>query len=58
MSLQDTLAALILSECTYKKLEMDDEQLAAKITEFLGQFPSELVHLEAVQASLLDVPQK
>jgi hypothetical protein len=33
-------------------------QVAAKMTEMLGMFPSELVHLESVQFSLQDVPQK
>lgn len=55
---QDTLAALILSECAYKKVEMSDEQVAQKITEFMSEFPSELLHIEMVQASLNEVPQK
>jgi len=56
--LKDLLAALILSECVYKKLEMPPEQLAAKISEFLSDFPPEMVHIEAVQLSRHDVPQK
>eukprot|EP00878_Enallax_costatus_P032065 GHUV01035163.1.p1 GENE.GHUV01035163.1~~GHUV01035163.1.p1 ORF type:complete len:162 (+),score=26.22 GHUV01035163.1:662-1147(+) len=56
--LQDLLAALILSECVYKKLEMPPEQLAAKISDFMAEFPTELVHIEAVQLSLEDVTQK
>jgi hypothetical protein len=56
--LQDLLAALILSECVYKKLEMPPAQLRAKIAEFLADFPPELVHIEAVQLSLEDVTQK
>eukprot|EP00879_Flechtneria_rotunda_P014549 GHRR01015204.1.p1 GENE.GHRR01015204.1~~GHRR01015204.1.p1 ORF type:complete len:259 (+),score=66.55 GHRR01015204.1:88-864(+) len=55
--LQDLLAALILSECVYKKLEMPPDQLGQKISEFLASFPPELVHLEAVQLTLEDVPQ-
>jgi hypothetical protein len=56
--LQDLLAALILSECVYKKLEMPPGQLSEKIAEFLADFPPELVHIEAVQLSLEDVTQK
>jgi hypothetical protein len=56
--LQDLLAALILSECVYKKLEMPPGQLREKIAEFLADFPPELVHIEAVQLSLEDVTQK
>jgi hypothetical protein len=56
--LQDLLAALILSECVYKKLEMPPAQLREVIAEFLADFPPELVHIEAVQLSLEDVTQK
>eukprot|EP00882_Tetradesmus_deserticola_P023111 GHRQ01025145.1.p2 GENE.GHRQ01025145.1~~GHRQ01025145.1.p2 ORF type:complete len:161 (+),score=22.08 GHRQ01025145.1:912-1394(+) len=56
--LQDLLAALILSECVYKKLEMPPDQLREKIAEFLADFPPELVHIEAVQLSLESVTQK
>jgi hypothetical protein len=56
--LQDLLAALILSECVYKKLEMPPDQLREVIAEFLADFPPELVHIEAVQLSLEDVTQK
>lgn len=56
--LQDTLAALVLSECVYKKVEMSNEEMVGKISEFLADFPPELVHLEAVQCSLNDLPQK
>lgn len=56
--LQDLLAALVLSECVYKKLEMPAEQLGRIISEFTADFPPELVHIEAVQLSLEDVTQK
>lgn len=56
--LQDLLAALILSECVYKKLEMPPEQLAATVSTFLADFPADLVHLEALQLSRDDITQK
>jgi hypothetical protein len=56
--LQDMLAALILSECVYKKLEMPPEQLAATVSSFLADFPADLVHLEALQLSRDDITQK
>ena len=55
---QDTLAALVLSECVYKKVEMPPEELAEKIREFLSDFPADLVHIDTVQLSLDDLPQK
>ncbi|KAF8058465.1 hypothetical protein HT031_005589 [Scenedesmus sp. PABB004] len=56
--LQDLLACLVLSECVYKKLEMPPAALGETIAGMLGDFPRELVHLEAVQLSRDDVPQK
>lgn len=55
---QDLLAALILSECVYKKLEMPPEALAATVASFLADFPSDIVHLEALQLSRDDITQK
>lgn len=52
------MAALILSECVYKKMEMSPAQLTKKISDFMAEFPRELVHIEAVQLSLVDVTQK
>jgi hypothetical protein len=48
----------VLSECVYKKVEMPPEDLAEKIREFLSDFPADLVHIDTVQLSLNDVPQK
>lgn len=55
---QDLLAALVLSECVYKKLEMPPQQLADTVGAFLADFPPDLVHLEALQLSRDDVTQK
>jgi hypothetical protein len=52
------LAALVLSECVYKKLEMPPDQLAATVASFLADFPPDLVHLEALQLSRSDITQK
>ena len=56
--LQDTLASLILSECAYKKVELEQEELAAKISEFANEFPPGWIHLESVQLSLDNLPQQ
>lgn len=55
---QDLLAALVLSECVYKKLEMPPHQLANTVASFLADFPPDLVHLEALQLSRDDITQK
>ncbi|GLC44700.1 hypothetical protein PLESTB_000973200 [Pleodorina starrii] len=55
--LQDLIASLILSECVYKKLELDEEGVAAKVTEFVSSFPPGWVQLQAVQLSLSGIPQ-
>lgn len=55
---QDLLAALVLSECVYKKLEMPPQQLADTVGALLADFPPDLVHLEALQLSRDDVTQK
>lgn len=51
------MAALILSECVYKRVDMSEGEMVGIMSEFVGQFPAELLHLEAVQCSLTDVPQ-
>ncbi|KAI8463206.1 MAG: hypothetical protein J3K34DRAFT_496264 [Monoraphidium minutum] len=55
--LQDLLAALVLCECVYKKIDMDEAALAATISEFLADFPPGLVHIDTVQLSHNGVPQ-
>jgi hypothetical protein len=55
---QDLLAALVLSECVYKKLEMPPQQLVATVASYLADFPVDLVHLEALQLSRDDITQK
>jgi hypothetical protein len=42
----------------YKKLEMPPQQLAETLAAFVAQFPPGLLHLEAVQLSRADAPQK
>ena len=39
-------------------MEMPEADLAATVAAFLSEFPQELVHLESIQLSLQDVPQK
>lgn len=56
--IQDNLASLVLSECAYKKLELEQEDLAAKISEFVSQFPPGWLRLQAVQLSLDNLPQQ
>ncbi|KIY97007.1 hypothetical protein MNEG_10957 [Monoraphidium neglectum] len=55
--LQDLLAALVLCECVYKKIDMDEQMLLAMISEFLSDFPPDLVHIDTVQVSHNGVPQ-
>ncbi|GIL88442.1 hypothetical protein Vretifemale_16406 [Volvox reticuliferus] len=55
--LQDLIASLILSECVYKKLELDEEGVAAKVSEIVSGFPPGWVQLQAVQLSLAGIPQ-
>ncbi|EFJ53181.1 hypothetical protein VOLCADRAFT_86206 [Volvox carteri f. nagariensis] len=55
--LQDLIASLILSECVYKKLELDEAGVVAKVTEFVSSFPPGWVELQAVQLSLSGIPQ-
>lgn len=56
--LQDVLACLVLSECVYKKLEMDAGAVVQRISEYLYQFPPQLrPTLETVQLTLSDIPQ-
>ena len=55
---QDFLASLILSECAYQKLKLSQAGLAASISDGVSLFPQGWVKLEAVQASLGDIPQQ
>lgn len=55
---QDLLAALVLSECVYKKVEMSPPELVDTVASFLADFPPDLVHLEALQLSREDITQK
>lgn len=55
--LQDLIASLILSECVYKKLELDEQRVADKIAESVSAFPPGWVQLKAVQLSLAGIPQ-
>jgi hypothetical protein len=52
------LAALVLCECVYKKIDMDEQMLLAMISEFLSDFPPDLVHIDTVQVSHNGVPQR
>jgi hypothetical protein len=56
--LQDLLAALILCECVYKKIDMSEQQLVDTISEYLSDFPPGLVHIDTVQLSHNGVPQR
>jgi hypothetical protein len=56
--MQELVHAIVLSECVYKVLEMPDEDVAGVLTQFLSQFPSQLVTLRSIQPSLRDLPQK
>jgi hypothetical protein len=52
---QDFLASLVLSECAYKKFEVDSgAQLAARVSELLAWFPAGWVQLQGLQVTLMD----
>ena len=55
---QDFLASLILSECVYKKVELNSEGLAATVSSYVSLFPEGWVQLQAVQTSIDDIPQQ
>lgn len=55
---QDFLAALILCECVYKKIDMSEQELLAMINEFIAPFPPGLFHIDTVQLSHNGVPQR
>lgn len=55
---QDMLAALILCECVYKKVDMDEQSLVDTVTEFMADFPPGLFTIDTVQLSHNGVPQR
>ena len=55
---QDLLAALVLCECVYKKVDMPPQQLVDTVGAFLADFPPGLVSVEAVQLSHNGVEQR
>lgn len=44
--LRDLFASLVLSECVYKKVDMQQEELAGTVTEFVRQFPGQLLQVK------------
>ncbi|GFR43454.1 hypothetical protein Agub_g4537 [Astrephomene gubernaculifera] len=55
--MQDLIASLVLSECVYKKLELSEQDVAAKVSEFLATFPPGWVQLDSMQITLQEIPQ-
>ncbi|MEW5314731.1 MAG: hypothetical protein WDW38_006203 [Sanguina aurantia] len=55
--LQDLLACTILSEVVYKKMEMNEAELADKMSEYVALLPPGWLQLESVQVSLNGIPQ-
>ncbi|MEW5297372.1 MAG: hypothetical protein WDW36_000585 [Sanguina aurantia] len=53
----DLLACTILSEVVYKKMEMNEAELADKMSEYVALLPPGWLQLESVQVSLNGIPQ-
>lgn len=56
--MQDLLACTILSEVVYKKMEMNEAELADKMSEYVALLPPGWLQLESVQVSLNGIPQQ
>jgi hypothetical protein len=55
--LEDLLCSLILSESTYKQLEMTAQEVAQHVASCAARFPEGLVQLQALELTLSDIPQ-